>query len=403
MDEDGIRDLIKDVARHGEGIGIDASGADIRRRGDLLKSRTTFRRDRRSETGRRPFGHSAAIAWFLGVAALLIGVVVFVGVPGSRPSNSRADATTTSTTSPKPTTTTNPAPVGPSQSQSALARAVATTDSAGNFDLSFVLSGGSGLDADGMTGSGAANLAPIAMTLNHVAGATLSFGPDNAWEQLGGPGWQEYTIPAFSTYAENVVGTTAGALGTFSFCSPTGLFDLTESSIGPTTEVGTATVDGQATTEYAVTIDPSSFLAAPGITPGEAQAMQSAIGLLGGGPILDDVYINAGGDIVRTVSSIDGASLQVDLSNFGNAGTVTLPPQQSSIDSSTTLPNGVEGVCSGSGPSTTIGSAVTTTTVPNPSTTDTTLLCTSSSHGSSSPLTTIPPPSSTATTAVSGS
>ena len=44
---------------------------------------------------------------------------------------------------------------------------------------------------------------------------------------------------------------------------------------------------------------------------------------------LDDVYVDASGDIVRTVSIVDGASLRVDLSNFGDAGTVTLPPQQS--------------------------------------------------------------------------
>ena len=121
------------------------------------------------------------------------------------------------------------------------------------------------------------------MTLDNVAGADLAFGPDDAWEQLGAPGWQEYTIPAFGVYADGVVGDTAGALGTLAFCSPTGLFDLTENSIGPTTEVGTATVDGQSTTEYAVTIDPTSFLDAPGISAGESQAMHSAIDLLGGG------------------------------------------------------------------------------------------------------------------------
>ena len=223
---------------------------------------------------------------------------------------------------------------------------MATTDAAGNFDLSFVLTGGNGLASAGLTGSGAADLDPIAMTLKGVAGATLSFSPDNAWEQLGEPGWQEYTIPAFSAYAVGIVGTTAGALGTFSFCSPTGLFDLTQDSIGPSTEVGPATVDGQSTTEYQVTIDPSSFLEAPGITAGEVAAIQSAINLLTGSPITDDVYIDTAGDIVRTVSSADGASLQVDLSNFGGAGTVTLPPQQSQIDTSTSLPKPPTEYCS---------------------------------------------------------
>lgn len=167
---------------------------------------------------------------------------------------------------------------------------------------------------------------------------------------------------------------TPGALGTFAFCSPTGLFDLSEASIGPTTEVGTATVDGQQTTEYAVTIDPTSFLDAPGISAGESQAMQSAISLLGDGSILDDVYVDGSGDIVRTVSNIDGVSLQVDLSNFGGAGTVTLPPQQPTIDSSTTLPgSSVRNCLSTSGSGQAVGGAVTggpvstTTTIPTTS------------------------------------
>ena len=311
------------------------SASDLRAKaGSNTDGPLNRRKTKSAVAGKRPFGHAAAMTWFVGIAALVVAAVVLVGVPGSKHPTPRADATTTTSTTPKPSTTI----VRPSVSQSALGRAVATTDAAGNFDLSFVLTGGNGLASAGLTGSGAADLDPIAMTLNHVAGATLSFSPDNAWEQIGEPGWQEYTIPAFSAYAVGIVGTTAGALGTFSFCSPTGLFDLTQDSIGPSTEVGPATVDGQSTTEYQVTIDPSSFLEAPGITAGEVAAMQSAINLLTGSSITDDVYIDAAGDIVRTVSSAAGASLQVDLSNFGGAGTVTLPPQQSQIDTSTSLP-----------------------------------------------------------------
>jgi hypothetical protein len=387
MDEEQIRDLIKEVVTHGEGIPMGMSGSDLR-----ATSNTDGPPNRRKVTsgvvGKRPFGHAAAMAWFAGIAALVVAAVVLVGVPSSKHPSSRSDATSTTSTTPKPSTTI----VKPSVSQSALGRAVATTDAAGNFDLSFVLTGGSGLASGGMTGSGAADLDPIAMTLNHVAGATLSFSPDNAWEQLGPPGWQEYTIPAFSAYAVGVVGTTAGALGTFAFCSPTGLFDLTQNAIGPTTEVGPATADGQSTTEYQVTIDPSSFLGSPGITSGEAEAMQSAISLLPGGSITDDVYIDAAGDIVRTVSSVDGASLQVDLSNFGGAGTVTLPPQQAQIDSSTALPTPPTQYCSNrvmTGGAV-IGREVTTTTAsPESSTTDP---CISPSFKSSS-VTTLPPAS----------
>lgn len=367
MDEEHIRDLIREVATHGEGIPLNMSGSELRSKaGDGPSARSNRRVDRGGSPLRRPFGHAAAMAWFAGIAALVVAAVVLVGAPSSRHSNTRADSTTT--TSPKPSTTI----VHPSVSQGALSRAVAATDATGNFDMSFVLTGATGIASPGLTGSGAADLNPIAMTLNHVEGVSLAFSPDNAWEQLGAPDWQEYTIPAFGAYADGVVGDTAGALGTFAFCSPTGLFDLTQSSIGPTTEVGPATVDGQSTTEYAVTIDPTSFLDSPGISTGELQAMQSAISLLGGASILDDVYIDASGDIVRTVSSADGASLQVDLSNFGGAGTVTLPPQQSTVDSSTTSPSPVTeycgtGVTPGSGNTT--GHAVTTTTSSEPPTT----------------------------------
>jgi hypothetical protein len=370
MDEEQIRDLIKDVVTHGESIPTNMSGSDLRARAGSNTDNPPNRRKVASGGGRKgPFGHAAAMAWFAGIAALVAAAIVLVGVPSAKHPISRSDATSTTSTTPKPSTTI----VRPSVSQSALGRAVATTDAAGNFDLSFVLTGGTGLASSGLTGSGAADLDPIAMTLNNVAGATLSFGPDNAWEQLGAPGWQEYTIPAFSAYAVGIVGTTAGALGTFAFCSPTGLFDLTQNSIGPTTEVGPATVDGQSTTEYQVSIDPSSFLDSPGITSGEAEAMQSAINLLPSGSITDDVYIDAADDIVRTVSSVDGASLQDDLSNFGGAGTVTLPPQQSQIDTSTSLDPPTE-YCStdvtGGGGAATGNEVTTTTTSPESSTTD---------------------------------
>jgi hypothetical protein len=141
----------------------------------------------------------------------------------------------------------------------------------------------------------------------------------------------EYTLSSFSNFAEGVVGTIEGALGSLGFCSPTGLFDLSLNSVGPTTEIGPATVDGIATTEYAVTVDPSSFLDSPGITTAEEQAIQAAIGVLGGGPITDDLYVDAKGDVVRSVATVDGATLTVDLSDFGNATPVTLPPQQSQV------------------------------------------------------------------------
>jgi hypothetical protein len=101
--------------------------------------------------------------------------------------------------------------------------------------------------------------------------------------------------------------------------------------------------------------------------------MQSAITVLGTGAITDDVYVDSSGDILRSVSTIDGATLQVDLSNFGDAGSVTLPPQQNSIDaqvgSMSTQP--VPGSTGNSTPTTLPPSSTTTTTTAVPSTTTT--------------------------------
>jgi hypothetical protein len=340
MDEERIKGLIGEVARQGERLGTGISGGELRTRSGADPANADGRGVRRPSKRWQRFGRVAAVAALILVATPIVAAIVFVALPLSTHTAGRA-AVSSTTAKPGPASTTTPAPGGSSPAQVAVGRAVGNTDAAGNFDISFILDGGSGMGSNSVTGAGDAYLTPsIAMNLNDVIGASLWFSPDNAWEQLGpsGSSYSEYTLPAFSVFAEGVVGTDAGALGTLGFCSPTGLFDLSQSSIGPTTEVGTATVDGITTTEYSVTVDPTTFLAAPGITAGEDQAMKTAITVLGRGRITDDVYIDASGDVVRTVASIDGASLQVDLSNFGAAPPVTLPPQQSAIDSATTPP-----------------------------------------------------------------
>ena len=71
MDEDRVRDLIKDVARHGESITINTSGNDLRNRGAGTSSESLPApvRGRRGLTVLRPFGHAAAIAWFVGIVS----------------------------------------------------------------------------------------------------------------------------------------------------------------------------------------------------------------------------------------------------------------------------------------------------------------------------------------------
>ena len=335
MDENRIRDLIGDVARHGEGLPQRVDAAELRHRGGPAGGGREASRRPDPSRWRRNLGRTVAAVALIVVAAPVVGALVYVAIPASsHAATATSRESTTSTLPDKRFTTTTATPGGiESRAQAIVGRAVAKDDSYSNFDLSFDLEGNDGLGSgSGVTGSGTADLAPsIAMTLNDVEGATLWFGPDDAWESLGSV--TEFTLSGFSDYAENVVGQDAGALGTFGFCSPTGLLDLSQNEIGPTTEVGTATVDGVSTTEYSVTVNPISFLSAPGITSGELQAIKAAIGVIHGASITDDIYIDAAGNLVQTVSSADGATLTVNLSNFGDAGTVTLPQSESSITS----------------------------------------------------------------------
>jgi hypothetical protein len=343
MDDDRIVDMIREVSRQGERIGMPVTAAELRSGSPTSRGGASASREvRTASNGWRRFGRLAAVAALVLVATPLVAAIVYVALPlSNHPGTRNAAGPTTlprgvSTTTPGSTTSTSSPPPSGGQTgvQSAVARAIEATDASGNFDLSFILtnSGGAGGTSD-VTGTGTVDLSPtIAMNLNDVMGVDLWFDPNNAWELFNGStNYSEYTLAGFSEYAEGVVGNLEGALGTFGFCSPTGLFDLSENSIGPTTEVGPTTVDGIATTEYRVTIDPSSFLEAPNVTSAEQAAIQDAITILGSGPVTDDIYVDAQGDVVRSLSTTDDVSLRVDLSNFGTAGTVTFPPPQTQI------------------------------------------------------------------------
>jgi hypothetical protein len=388
MDEDGIRDLVGAVARHGEHLPQRTTGSDIRNRAATPGGANRGSGRPEPAWWRRNLGRTVATVALILVASPVVAALVYVAIPASNHTAARVPQKTT-TTVPNTkftTTTTNATPDGnQSAARAIVGRAVSADDQASNFDLSFDLNGDNGMGSGiGVTGAGTVDLSPsIAMTLDNVEGATLWFGPNNAWESLGS--MTEYTLSGFSEYAENVTGRNAGALGTFGFCSPTGLFDLSQNEIGPTTEIGATTVDGVATTEYAVTVNPESFLTAPGITSGEEEAIEGAIGVIGAGSITDDVYIDSAGNVVQTVSSADGATLTVSLSNFGSAGTVTLPPPESSIRS--TVPTDAPIQCSTPvGVTTTTLSECTDATVPTTASTYT--QCSSGQTGSSTTTTT---------------
>jgi hypothetical protein len=348
MNDEHVRELIAEVAESGRRISLPVSAPELRAGApDLLSRVAKMPEPPRHNAARSKWrGRLGLVAAFAALLVVAVPITVAVALVAFPTSTSHKDAATVTTVHRKNAVA--PRPNQRSSAQIAVGQALAATQSVSNFDLTFVLSGGSGLGENGVTGQGAVQLSPTyAMTLKNVLGADLAFGPNNAWEDLGSTQWNEYTLPAFGSYASGVIGSDAGALGTLVLSGPTGLLDLSGNEIGPTTEIDSGViVDGESTTEYQVSIDPTSLVDAPGITSGEQQAIQNALLTLGSGPIIDDVYVDSSGYIVRTVSDEATASLQVNLTNFGNAGTVTLPGERPDIDSLVTL-NLMFTLCSG--------------------------------------------------------
>ncbi len=117
--------------------------------------------------------------------------------------------------------------------------------------------------------------------------------------------------------------------------SPTGYLDLEQPAVTGATEVGTATVDGVAVTQYELAVDPTSLATAPGTSSEEQSAIEAAIATLttqGYRTIHDLVSIDASGFIRESTSTVtfaDGGTVTLDahFSNFGCAGTVLMPGQ----------------------------------------------------------------------------
>ncbi len=221
-------------------------------------------------------------------------------------------------------------------------------------------------------------------------------------------------LPGFAGLVEGTLGPREGAVAMMGMASPTGYLDLVEPAVSSATEVGTATVDGVAVTQYQLSIDPGSLATAPGTSSEEQSAISGAMQKLisqGYQTVRDLVSIDASGFIresASTVSFSDGGTVTLDahFSNFGCAGTVLMPGQ----GGVSTAPSGCVSSDTGTAPTT---STTTTTTAPlqtpttiapatpvSPSTTTT-----SSTPGSTSSTTTTTPvttktnpPTTTATT-----
>jgi hypothetical protein len=171
-------------------------------------------------------------------------------------------------------------------------------------------------------------------------------------------------LPGFAGLVEGTLGSREGAVAMMGMASPTGYLDLVEPAVSSATEVGTATVDGVAVTQYQLSIDPGSLATAPGTSSEEQSTISAAMQKLtseGYQTMRDLVSIDASGFIRESASTVtfsDGGRVTLDahFSNFGCAGTVLMPGQ----GGVSTAPSGCVSTDTGTAPTTT----TTTTTAP---------------------------------------
>ena len=202
-------------------------------------------------------------------------------------------------------------------------------------------------------GSGTINTSPMAMaasaaiTTNGVSSLQVGVrvDPTTVWEvgyaDNGLTSVWPYTgavgspLAGFAGLVEGTLGPREGPVAMMGMASPTGYLDLVQPAVTSATEVGTATVEGVAVTQYQLTIDPGSLATAPGTSSEEQSAINAAIQALtsqGYRTIHDTVSIDASGFIRESVSTVtfsDGGTVTLDaqFSNFGCAGTVVMPGQ----------------------------------------------------------------------------
>jgi hypothetical protein len=211
-------------------------------------------------------------------------------------------------------------------------------------------------------------------------------------------------ISSFASLTESTIGLREGAIAMIGMASPTGYLDLYQQDIDGAAQTGTSTVDGVPVTVYKVAVDPTQLINDPGITSEESQTATAAISVLnaqGYTGTTDEVSVDNSG-FIREVDSVanfsDGGTvlLNVNLTDFGCAGTVLMPGQSGPSDP----PSGCASPDTGVAPTTT---TTTTTTTDSPaiapSGTTPTVPATTSSMMTTT--TTISPPTTTSTTTTS--
>ena len=144
-------------------------------------------------------------------------------------------------------------------------------------------------------GSGTINTNPMAMaasaaiSTNGVSGLQVGVrvDPTTVWEVgyadngltpvSSDAGAGGSPLAGFAGLVEGTLGSREGPVAMMGMASPTGYLDLVQPAVTSATEVGTATVDGVAVTQYQLTIDPGSLATAPGTSSEEQSAINAAI------------------------------------------------------------------------------------------------------------------------------
>ena len=114
---------------------------------------------------------------------------------------------------------------------------------------------------------------------------------------------------------------------------PSRVLEAIQHAATAVTKVGSSTVNGAASTQYKVTID---------LTKDSSPLAASEAKLIGGSKEIDDVYVAAGGQIVKVVQhvALSGnatGTITSDYTTFGTAVTATPPPASGVIDAKQVL------------------------------------------------------------------
>jgi hypothetical protein len=213
------------------------------------------------------------------------------------------------------------------------------------------------------------------------------FGASDAGVNPGTDSGPGDPLSQFAQVVESSIGTGEGALSMMGLADPYGRLDLAQNMITGATETGTGTVDGDAVTIYAVTINVENEANQAGLSPEQQTTIDQALTVLQNQDYTGTselVSVDGAGyirEIKTTVTFASGASVVGDqiYSNFGCGGTLTpgsplvqpapagcVSPDQPGAPPPTSVPTTTTTTTGPTGPTTT------TPTSAEPSTTPTT-------------------------------